>query len=196
MYGIDCVRFLASFDRNVLKQCRQPLRWAVETSAPSNTTLGVSTTRANSIERSYSGTFVWHENQAAKHSETKFFPSVTDRMSQYFQKAKYNGPLGVGRMCGCDPKNVGGTSLAQRLDVEHALLQVLMNAIAPQFHRVLESRLLLLLSVCGRPGACSRRTRVIASVHENVQIFPSPLAGDIRIVRSRDEADRLRRAGI
>ena len=105
-------------------------------------------------------------------------------------------------MCGCDPTNVGGTSLAQRLDVEHALLQVRMHPTPPRRPRALKHALLLRLPVRRarrrpRPAspACDRRLVVPdRCVEQHVQIAPPALARDVSVVRGGDEADCLRRA--
>ena len=79
------------------------------------------------------------------------------------------------------------------LDVEHRVLQVPVDAIPLQPHRVLVRLLLLRLPVRRRARPRGLRRTVVPGVDQHVEILPSALARDIGVVRGGHEADRLRR---
>ena len=82
------------------------------------------------------------------------------------------------------------------LDVEHRVLQVPVDAIPPQPHRVLVRLLLQRLPVRRRAGPRSLRRTVVPRVDQHVQVLAPALARDVGVVRCGHEADRLRRARI
>ena len=71
-----------------------------------------------------------------------------------------------------------------------------MDSVPPHLLRALEHALLLRLLFFLRPSATPHRGPVVSRVEQEVQIVTSALARDVRVVRRRDEADRLGRAPV
>lgn len=80
------------------------------------------------------------------------------------------------------------------LDIEHRLLEVVVDAVPPQPDRAIIHPHPLRRLVAAR--GVRRHRLLVPALEDRAQIEPRALAREVRVVRGRDEAHRLRRARV